>query len=285
MTTKSKTTAPVNKTTRKPATTTEIPTEQSKSKKPVRGKAITIVLIIAIVVFGTIAIIFTSMVIGNVRGIRASRAENESLREIALIASATDVVDSDEFGVIQLGALDEEMRQINSDYVGWIRIDGTDVDYPVVRGEDNEKYLKTSFYGEESITGTVFMDYRITGDLLSYSIGEAIPHIIIYGHNLQQGGIFSDLRRLTDEQFLDEHNRITFIVSGQTIEFEIFSARKSDIHDPAFFLNFDGPREFPRFADRVEAPLAATQIITLSTCTRGGSDDERIIVQGYRLLS
>ena len=258
-------------------------TSKSKKSAPLK-KSVKIVLIIAIAVFGCIAIITTSMVISNIRALRASRAEFESLREIAEVASEIDRIESDEFGVIQLGALDTEMRQINSDYVGWIRIEGTDIDYPVVQGEDNEEYLKTSFYGELSITGTVFMDYRITGDLLSYSVSEAIPHIIIYGHNLQQGGIFSDLRRLLDDDFLDEHNKITFITHGQTIEFEIFSARLTNIHDPAYFLDFDGPREFPRFADRVDAPLAATQIITLSTCTRGGSDDDRLIVQGFRLL-
>jgi len=256
-------------------------TNQSKSKKSSRGISTKTALIIAIVVFGSIAIITTAMVVRNILSLRMSRAEFESLREIVNEIE----IDSEEFGVISLGALDEEMRQINPDYVGWIRIDGTDIDYPVVRGEDNEKYLKTSFYGETSITGTVFMDYRITGDLLSYRVGEAIPHIIIFGHNLQQGGIFSDLRWLLNEEFLEENNIITLIVNGQTIEFEIFSARHTDIHDPAYFLDFDSPRSFPHFADRVDAPLVATQIITLSTCANGlGSKDKRIVVQGYRLF-
>jgi len=260
--------------------TAEASTNQSKSKKSSRGISTKTALIIAIVVFGSIAIITTAMVVRNIASLRLSRAEYESLREIVNEIE----IDSDEFGVISLAALDEEMRQINPDYVGWIRIEGTDIDYPVVRGEDNEKYLKTSFYGETNITGTVFMDYRVTGDLLSYRVGEAIPHIIIFGHNLQQGGIFSDLRWLLNDEFLEESNIITLIVNGETIEFEIFSARHTDINDPAYFLDFESPRSFPHFADRVDAPLMATQIITLSTCTRGGSDDERIIIQGYRLL-
>jgi len=256
-------------------------TNKKKSGNPFHRISTKTALIIAIVVFGCIAIITTAMVASNIRSIRVSRAEYESLREIVNEIE----IDSDEFGVISLGALEAEMRQINTDYVAWIRIDGTDIDYPVVRGEDNEKYLKTSFYGETSITGTVFMDYRITGDLLSrISEEDAIPHIIIFGHNLQQGGIFSDLRWLLNTDFMEENKMITLIVDGQSIEYEIFSARHTDINDPAYFLDFDSPRAFPRFADRVEAPLAATQIITLSTCTRGGSDDARIVVQGYRVL-
>jgi len=193
------------------------------------------------------------------------------------------LIESDEFGIIQLSALEQEMLYINSDYICWIRIDGTTIDYPVVRGDNNEQYLKTSFHGEERITGTVFMDYRNDGDLLNYHIGENIPNIIIYGHNLQQGGIFSDLKKFLNTQFLESNRIITLIVNDQFIDFEIFSARLTDIKDPAYFLDFGDSRNFPRFADRIDAPLKATQIITLSTCTTGGNDDERLIIQGYRI--
>jgi len=262
--------------------TAESINNKSSSKDSFRRVSKTAALIIAILICGGIALFTTIIVVAHLNSIRASQAEYDQLREIAGDIEAEPGVDGT--GTTHLGALDVEMLQINPDYVGWIRIEGTDIDYPVVRGDDNEKYLHTSFYGEENITGAVFMDYRNVGDLTTHKIGDSLPHIIIYGHNLQQGGMFSDLRRLLNKQFFEEHRIITLIVNDKEIEFEIFSARRTDINDPAYNLNLDNPRLFARFADRIDAPLTATQIITLSTCIRGGSDDSRIVVQGYRLL-
>jgi len=246
--------------------------KQKSSKNPFRNISKTTALTIAIVIFGGIALFTAIIVVAHNNNIRNSRVEYEQLRELA-----GDIEEGEAgHGTVQLSALDLEMLQINPDYIGWLRIDGTNIDYPVVRGTDNDKYLNTSFSGEDSKAGAIFMDYR--------NFGDPIPHIIIYGHNLQQGGMFTDLRSFLFEQFLNEHNIITLIINDEIMEFEIFSARLTDIEDPAYYLDFSEPRNFPRFADKIEAPLQATQIITLSTCTRGGSDDRRIVVQGYRLL-
>jgi len=251
---------------------------QGSLKISFRKVAVTIGLTIAILIFGSIAFFTTIVVMANASDLRASRAEYDSLRELA------DSIDTDEYGENQSSALDEEMRRINPDYVCWLRVSGTGIDHPVVRGSDNSKYINTSFSGEPNRAGTLFMDYRVTGDILAQNADDSIPHIIIFGHNLQQGGMFGDLRRFLNDQFLEDNRIITLIVDDRAVEFEIFSARMSDINDPAYFIDFSGPRAFPRFADRVDAPLQATQIITLSTCTSGGSKDARMIVQGYRLL-
>ena len=161
------------------------------------------------------------------------------------------------------------MRRI---YICWIKIEGTKVDYPVVRGNDNEKYLHTSFSGEENILGALFMDYRCAG--------EQVPHIIIYGHNGREGDMFGDLWRFLDRQFLAGHPVITLKVNDRIVEYEIFSARKTDVTDQAYFLDFSAPGSFQAFAERNGAPQGAAQIITLSTCYSGDNDDERVIVQG-----
>ena len=88
---------------------------------------------------------------------------------------------------VYLHPFDKEMLQINPDFIAWITVDGTPIDYPVVRGNDNERYMTTSFYGEQNIFGTLFMDYRNRGSF--------VPHIIIYGHNSRNDRKFSSLRR------------------------------------------------------------------------------------------
>jgi len=261
--------------TEKSAMATEFAIEPSSKQnsmfKNVRKVSVMVSLTIAVIVCAGIAIITTIAVIAHTSSLRASGVEYDHLRGLA-----GDIVETDIDGGPQLSALDVEMRSINPDYVAWIRIDGTNIDYPVVRGSDNEKYVNTSFYGEDNIAGAIFMDYR--------NIGDPIPHIIIYGHNLLQGGMFTDLRRLLDEQFLEANNIITLVVNGYEVQFEIFSARISDVNDPAYNLNLNTPRDIARFANRINAPIRATQIITLSTCVSRGNDDERLIVQGYRLF-
>jgi len=232
----------------------------------------TAVLIIGIVIFGCIAVLTLLLVLSNSRSIRESVIEYDHLRGLARNIET----EYGELGEIEDNTLDVEMREINPDYVCWIRVDGTDIDYPVVRGDDNEKYLNISFSGETNKVGSIFMDYRNTE--------EHIPHIIIYGHNLQQGGMFTDLRKYLNNQFMEENPIVTLIVNGNEVEFEVFAARLTDISDPAYNLDLNTPRMFSRFANRIKAPIAATQIITLSTCTSGGNDDARVVVQAYRLF-
>jgi len=251
--------------------TVEPSSKQNGLLKNVRKVSVMVSLTIAVIVCAGIAIFTTIAVIAHTSSLRASGAEYDHLRGLA-----GDIAETGGSSGSQLSALDVEMRSINPDYVAWIRIDGTGINYPVVRGSDNEKYVNTSFYSERNKAGAIFMDYR--------NIGDPMPHIIIYGHNLHQGGMFTELKQFLNAGFLEANNIITLIVNGNEVHFEIFSARLSDINDPAYDLDVNTPRAFARFADRINAPLQATQIITLSTCFSQGNDDERVIIQGYRLF-
>lgn len=174
-----------------------------------------------------------------------------------------------------INAYGAQMRDINPDYAGLLKINGTTIDYPVVRGNNNEKYLYTTFGGDDNIVGAIFMDYRCAGDY--------VPHIIIYGHDVAdlEGNrlMFGGLREFLDERYRTEHPEIIFMENGNVSVFEIFSARLSDINDPAYYLDFSTSDSFQSFAERNGAPPGATQIITLSTCF-GAEDDRRMIVQG-----
>jgi sortase B len=254
--------------TKMPVTTK---TSYDSLKGTFRKVSLTAVLVIGIIIFSCLAIVTAIVVMAHTSDIKASAAEYDYLRAIA----GEVEIEYDEQGEAQLSALDKEMRAINPDYVYWIHIEGTNIDYPVVRGDDNIKYLDTTFNGEKYKAGALFMDYR--------NVGESMPNIIIYGHLLSSGGMFTELHKFLDDEFLENNSIITLIINGKNVEFEIFSARRTDIRDPAYFLNFNASHSFPRFANRIDAPLRATQIITLSTCVSGNNDDERLVVQGYRL--
>ena len=175
----------------------------------------------------------------------------------------------------ELSPFDAAWLEINPDYVGWLKIDDTIVDFPVVRGNDNEKYLYTTFRGNENILGAIFMDYRC--------VGENMPHIIIYGHQVDNmdGNIFmfGGLNKFLDEQYMADHPIIMFMANSNLFEFEIYSARITDISDPAYQLDFNAPDSFKVFIERNGSPDDALQIITLSTCD-GADNERRMIVQG-----
>jgi len=243
----------------------------SGANRTVKKVSKTVGLVIAIILFGSVTLITALVVLSSISANRASTAEYNYLRARAEAA----VFGYDELTGAPLSALDAEMRAINPDFVAWLTVEGTDVDYPVVRGSDNERYLTTSFQGTRNANGALFMDFR------NINI-TSIPHIIIYGHNAPQGGKFSDLHSLLQSGFLEENDTITLQVGNETLEFTIFDARLTDITDYAYHLDFSYARAFPRFADRIDAPLRALQIITLSTCTNCSNDDARLVVQGYR---
>ena len=87
------------------------------------------------------------------------------------------------------------------------------------------------------------------------------------------------LHEFLDEQFLSERPLILFMENDSLYEYEIFSARRTDIHDPAYQLDFSAEGSWAAFLESNGAPAEAEQIITLSTCI-GADNDRRMIVQG-----
>jgi sortase B len=182
---------------------------------------------------------------------------------------------------------DVRHREINADYVGWLEV-GEVFRFAVVRGEDNERYLDMSFTGESNKFGAIFMDYRNVGAF------EEIPHVIIYGHGYTHGQsyvdyesntvggkyvMFGGLKYYLYDEFLQQNQVITFREGDKVYEFEVFSARETDINDPAYFLDFADSGAFAAFLERNNAPADSRQILTLSTCLYADSD-VRIVVQG-----
>jgi len=84
----------------------------------------------------------------------------------------------------------------NPDTVGWITIEGTDIDYPIVQGTDNEYYLHVDFQGESNKRGAIFLDVRCT---------EASRTLIVYGHQMKDGTMFHNLARYKDAAYAAMH--------------------------------------------------------------------------------
>ena len=105
-----------------------------------------------------------------------------------------------------------EESPITDAMVGWVTIDGTPIDYPIMQGDDNLEYLNKDPAGNYSLSGSIFLDSRNSPDFTD-------PYSVIYGHHMQYGRMFGALDSFLDEGYLTEHSTGRLMVgkNGETI--------------------------------------------------------------------
>ncbi|MDD7388918.1 MAG: class B sortase [Lachnospiraceae bacterium] len=180
----------------------------------------------------------------------------------------------------------ELLQQINSDAIGWIRIPDTNINYPILQAEDNKLYLRRTITGEYNKAGCIFVDCRTEN-----AFQEA--NTIVYGHNLLNGKMFSNLMKYEDQDWYQEHPYVYIQTSDGVQVYEIYSCYRTWDSSPAYTFNLEtGTDSFQDYLDETTnqslyttgiIPDSSDRIITLSTCTNE-SDDERFVVHG-RLIT
>jgi len=254
--------------------------QNQKRKRPIRKKHIIYGSLIAVGAFFIAAAL--RVILGGFAEDAEARTEYEQLREQFPALSApveeappapveeAEEEEEEEDDELDLRSLSlDELAALNRDFIGWLTV-GSNIDYPVVRGSDNEKYINTTFLGARNTAGAIFMDYRNTKNF-----DEQIS--TIYGHATRDGSMFSPLVSYLNEGFLQRNPNITVTTrDGRTMRYRIFHAQLTDAWDPAYTIALTDPSKaaetFPN------APANTSRFMLLSTCTRRGSDDERIIV-------
>lgn len=166
----------------------------------------------------------------------------------------------------------------NSDTFGYIRIDDTKINYPIMQGPDNDYYLQRGFNKKYLKVGSIFADYRN-----SRSITEN-KNIIIFGHNMLNGSMFHDLARLDRDlhrdadQYLREHDEIRISSFDGIYIFKIFAFYHTTDEDPYLVTNFFSDAAFLSYCNTaIEKSMHDTGItvgaddiiLTLSTCVNG----------------
>ncbi|MCL2828132.1 MAG: class B sortase [Oscillospiraceae bacterium] len=158
--------------------------------------------------------------------------------------------------------------EINPDFVGWIQVNGTAVDYPVVRGADNELYLHTTFTGTNNASGAIFMDYRSID-------GFDAPAAVLYGHNMRDGSMFASLHQFLDPEFTHQYSEIAIITAdGAPLVYRVFDAQLVSARDALFGLDFNDAGVVGEFF----GVSSADRILVLSTCESGSNRDWRLVV-------
>ena len=163
-----------------------------------------------------------------------------------------------------------ELKKINPDVVGWIKVNGTNIDYPFVQASNNEFYLDHSFDKTYNKAGWVFLDYKNSKEELD-------KNTILYAHNRKDGTMFETLKNvITDEWLQDQTNHlIKLSMENKNTIWKVFSAYTIPTTDDYLKINFNSDEEFEYFVKKIKdrsvydfntKVTVDDKILTLSSC-------------------
>ncbi|MDR3178898.1 MAG: class B sortase [Oscillospiraceae bacterium] len=161
----------------------------------------------------------------------------------------------------------ESLLKENKDYIGWMFVNGINVDLPIVKCNNNEKYLNTSFRGRANKMGAIFMDCDCSSNF-------DFPITTIYGHtNVNYGGMFTSLHNLkqNDETFITIETK-----SKELFTFKVFSIKKTTVKDEIYSLNIKDEKDAIKVLG--ENVTSYKKVLVLSTCGTGSDLNERFLV-------
>ena len=163
----------------------------------------------------------------------------------------------------------DTLWEVNPNVVAWIYIEGTNINYPVVLGTDNQYYVTHMINGKYNRAGSIFMDYRNQADFLD-------KHTILYGHNMKNDTMFADITNYRDQAYYEAHPIGVIVTPDGNFYFEVISAYVSKVSGDAWKMNFDSDTEALEWAkagmeksDFVSTytPTQKDVYLTLSTCS------------------
>ena len=177
------------------------------------------------------------------------------------------------------------LLKINDDIIGWIYMEDTVVNYPLLQGENNLYYLDKTLYKKYLASGSIYLDCDNEPDFSD-------AHSIIFGHNMKNHTMFGDLSDLRDEDYLKEHPYVDLILTdGTWMRYEICSMYRAHVEDGTFRAPLNKAKNFKPFMELIteknmyadsELDLPVVQeddkVLTLSTCTEDSADLERFVV-------
>ncbi len=175
----------------------------------------------------------------------------------------------------------EQLKQQNSDTVGWIRVSGTNVNYPIVQTTDNDYYLKRDFYHRWTNAGWIYGDYRSNFNDL-----KANKNLIIYGHGRRDMSMFGSLEYCRRDWWLNNpsYHTIHLTTPNESSVWRVFAVYTTSVDFYYIQTNFYYDGEFTNLVNEMKARslrdfgVEVTEddtILTLSTCT---TDADRLVV-------
>ena len=167
----------------------------------------------------------------------------------------------------------------NPDVVGWIYSDGTQINYPVLRGESNDTYIHTMINGQYNSAGSIFMDFRNNPDLSDINT-------IIYGHHMKNGSMFASLHQYVHQDYYDEHKYMWYLTPEHIYRLDVLAGYVGSAEAEIYTI-FNNQEELDSFLSFAERKSTFTPdhraeeingIIALSTCSYEYDDARYVLV-------
>lgn len=190
------------------------------------------------------------------------------LQEAFYEGGGTDLEYVDNGGEMKIRSGFDILLDQNDETVGWLTIEGTKIDYPILQAENNNDYLQRDFYKNYNILGSIFMDFR--NDVTSLG-----KNTIVYGHRTKNGTMFEGLTEFEDQEFYERHKTFTFDTIYESYEAEIFAVYNTTTDFYYIQTDFTSDEEFSTLLQEIESRSLIEsnvevgpedKILTLSTC-------------------
>lgn len=180
-----------------------------------------------------------------------------------------------------------KLKEINQQVVAWLKVKGTNIEYPVVQANDNSYYLKNNLDKKYNIGGWIFADYKNKFDGTD-------KNIVIYGHNRKNGTMFSSLKNILKKEWYNnpENLKIQFITENEEASYEVFSVYQIEKEDYYIQTNFNTDEQYSTFVKTLKNRsikdfgidvTIEDQILTLSTCAN--DNNYRVVLHARKIIT
>ena len=172
------------------------------------------------------------------------------------------------------------LRNINPDVAAWLYYEGTVIDYPIVRGEDNDRYLSVMFDGTPGSFGTLFADAATEAPFRQFNT-------IVYGHHMRDGSMFAALKKLKDSSYADEHPQLELITPEGKFHLEIWAFLNQPADSQIYVTNIHDKEERAAYLELIKDLADYTtdvevgvedRLVILSTCAYEYQDARYMVV-------
>ncbi len=174
----------------------------------------------------------------------------------------------------------DELRAINPEVMGWIRVNDTTINYPMVQAQDNSKYVNTDAEGKYSLSGAIFLNCQNQPDFTDFNN-------IIYGHHMARNKMFGDIGLFTDQVYFDSHPYGNLFFDGQDHGIEFFAMMTIDAYSDLFLVCEDTQEARQAYLNSVLEQARCVReigvswqdhLVLLTTCTTSITNGRNVLV-------
>lgn len=175
----------------------------------------------------------------------------------------------------------KDLKKLNPDVKAWIQVPKTNIDYPVVQGQDDMEYINKNVYGEFELSGAIFLSCLNKDDFSD-------PYNLVYGHNMKNGGMFADVADFTNKEYFETHQKGKLYLTDATRKIRFFACMKVTAADAKIY-HPDGYRKenLKDLLDYIQANAVQyrdvnvadeNSLIALSTCSEAEANGRVVLI-------